>query len=180
MTRNISFKYNDKPFEGGLFSHIEKASLVLSSSPIHIGSLSTLINNSTSELHTLNTPNSWYKVDLGKHQRFIPNYYCLRNHPHAFHIARNWRLEGSISGNGNDWTILRTHTNDTSLQTSSSVGCWPLKYTSESANDTPASNGYRYFRLIQFGPTSTDDYYFCISSFELYGTLIIESGTSHI
>jgi hypothetical protein len=65
------------------------------------------------------------------------------------------------SGNGKDWTLLRRHTNDCSLDGPFATNSWSLE------TDTP----YRFFRILQTGHNSSSHNFLVVSGIELYGDL---------
>jgi len=98
-------------------------------------------------------------VDLGEGRSLRPTHYCLRSGLNISRL-RSWRLEGS--NDSEDWTPLKTHTDDTSLaNTRMSVAGWPIDGIEES---------YRRFRVLQTGPhNSTNNHHMICAGIELYG-----------
>eukprot|EP01124_Arcella_intermedia_P001915 TRINITY_DN11062_c0_g1_i4.p1 TRINITY_DN11062_c0_g1~~TRINITY_DN11062_c0_g1_i4.p1 ORF type:complete len:370 (+),score=103.93 TRINITY_DN11062_c0_g1_i4:3-1112(+) len=106
---------------------------------------------------------SWFEISFLKH-KVTPTYYSYRGDENTnSYTPRNWNFEGS--NDGNNWEILRSHTNDTSLQkVAHCVGSWPLQNISKS---------YQHFRINLTGPNAfnSSDYHLMIQGFEIYGTL---------
>ena len=122
---------------------------------------------------TNNIPQSWMAVDIGATRTLQVNHYCLRHGSgDDNHVLRHWELQGS--NDGLNWTVLRQHSNDTSMGTTAYCeGHWEV--------NSPASNTpYRHFRILQTGKNSgwqgnPDDCLLCCG-IELYGKLTISSG----
>ena len=113
--------------------------------------------------YTKSVANSWMQVDLGQNRTLRPTYYCLRHgNSNCSCTLRNWRLEGS--NDGQTWTTLRNHANDTTLAAQAmSEANWPVENCGVC---------YRFFRIFQYGKTSSGnaDHLFC-AGIELYGDL---------
>ena len=71
----------------------------------------------------------------------------------------NCTLQGS--SNGNDWALLRRHTNDCSLDGPFATNTWNID------TDKP----YRFFRILQTGHNSASHNFLVVSGIELYGDL---------
>jgi hypothetical protein len=77
-------------------------------------------------------------------------------------MLRNWRLEGS--NDNTVWVVLKTHTDDQALAADSfSTAAWPVT--------PPAAEGFRHFRIIQFGKNASNGDHLLCAGIELYGTL---------
>ncbi|AFZ12623.1 hypothetical protein Cri9333_1738 [Crinalium epipsammum PCC 9333] len=87
------------------------------------------------------------------------NYYSIQL-GWANQQPRNWKIEGS--NNNVNWDVLRTHTNDATLNTK---GDW-------ASYSITTDTYYRYFRLHQFGGTAGGYDGFTIGEWALYGSLI--------
>ena len=111
--------------------------------------------------HTDNQADSWMPVDLKR--QLIPSHYCLRSDVFSNrHKMRHWRLEGS--NDGNSWTTLRDHSNDTALgDVAFSVAHWPLP---------DVATAYRHFRIYQTGKSSSNQDHLICTGIELYGVLL--------
>lgn len=72
---------------------------------------------------------------------------------------RNWDFQGSC--NGNDWTLLRRHTNDCSLDAPFATNTWSIE----------TDKAYRFFRILQTGHNSANHNFLVVSGIELYGDL---------
>jgi hypothetical protein len=111
---------------------------------------------------TNDAPNSWMSVDLGATRRLAVDHYCLRHSGLASDMLRNWRLEGSNDNTA--WVVLKTHTNDQELEAVGfSTAAWPVT--------PPTAEGFRHFRIFQFGKNATYCDYLLCAGIELYGTL---------
>jgi hypothetical protein len=112
--------------------------------------------------HTNARPNSWMSVDLGAARQFAVDYYCLRHSAQSSHMLRNWRLEGSNDNTA--WVVLKTHANDQALAAAAfSTAAWPVT--------PPTAEGFRHFRIIQFGKNADNSDYLLCTGIELHGTL---------
>jgi hypothetical protein len=102
-------------------------------------------------------------VDLGAARRLAVDYYCLRHgNSDGSHMLRNWRLEGSNDNTA--WVVLKTHTDDQALAGAGfSTAAWPVT--------PPTAEGFRHFRILQFGKNASNQYYLMCAGIELYGTL---------
>lgn len=112
--------------------------------------------------YTRNTANSWMQVDLGANRRVVVNHYCLRSDEQTNCCKlRNWRLEGSLDGTA--WTALRTHANDSGLAfTAFSTANWAVPGQTQ---------GYRFFRIVQYGKCSSGCNNLLCAGIEFYGVL---------
>jgi hypothetical protein len=113
--------------------------------------------------YTKSVPNSWMSVDLGATRRHAVDHYCLR-HGHSIggHMLRNWRLEGSNDNKA--WVVLKTHTDDQALAgTAHSTAAWPVT--------PPTAEGFRHFRIFQFGKDASEYDHLMCAGIELYGIL---------
>ena len=113
---------------------------------------------------------SWMSVDLGVSRSLQVNHYCLR-HGSSYdngYVLRSWQLQAC--NDGENWVVLREHSNDTSMGTSAwCEGHWEV--------NSPASNtSYRHFRILQTGKDSSGIDYLMCCGMELYGKLTITSG----
>jgi hypothetical protein len=78
-------------------------------------------------------------------------------------MLRNWRLEGSNDSTA--WVVLKTHTDDQALAAVGfSTAAWPVT--------PPTAEGFRHFRIFQFGKNADNYDHLMCAGIELYGTLI--------
>ena len=109
-----------------------------------------------------NQTNSWLKYDF-IYRKVRPSYYSIRssnaskgnNHP------MNWVIEGSNT-DSNDWTILDTRNNVTSLDD---------RCASQFFSIQKADTFYRYLRIRQTGPNSANYNNLEISALEYFGSI---------
>ena len=108
---------------------------------------------------SLGATGAWFSIRLVNHA-LRPTHYVYRgdmggggNHP------RTWTLEAS--GDGQNWTRLREHRNDSTV-TNNSAGGWPLE----------AESYFSYFRIRNCGPPN----HLCCSGVDLYGDLVDRPG----
>lgn len=112
--------------------------------------------------YTNNQPSSWMAVDLGEDRSLVANYYCLRTDEAQGFKLRSWELQGS--NDGADWTVLRSHEDDTSLPTQPmSLFAWPVE---------AAGRAFRHFRILQTGEDSERELHLTCAGIELYGYLM--------
>jgi hypothetical protein len=96
---------------------------------------------------------------------------------------RTWDLQGSVDCQ--NWTVLKRHTNDKSLNSNFASHTWPLPGINK-VYDIPRfvllfiegtwygisrKQAYRYFRILQTGRNSNNHNFLVISGLELYGIL---------
>ena len=74
---------------------------------------------------------------------------------------QTWKVEGSKDQH--NWTLLSTHTKDTKLDGSHTVGKWDLT--------SPSQEFFTAFRIMQTDKNSEGNHYLFFQSLELYGTL---------
>ena len=118
--------------------------------------------------YSTNVAGSWCEVDLGEHQRMLPNRYAVRHGSGGGHLLQHWRLEGR-SESTKEWTVLRTHANEPAPRRAAVAGCWPV--------DAQEGLGFRYLRILSTGPNlSSHNYLFC-SGLEFWGTLTDDTPT---
>lgn len=103
--------------------------------------------------------NSWFSVDF-MDATVTPTHYTLRHYASwDTEALRNWVLEGSLDGN--EWTTLSTHKNDSTLNKKGMFYTWKIRIQKPS----------RIFRLRLTGFNSNQHLYLACSGFELYGKL---------
>jgi hypothetical protein len=184
----VFFKYNPKDNDLGLVEskgiinwiataggrsawdnpHITKKIIVTPSS-IEKGDPKHLVARTPSELWTKDVPASWLMIDLGPHTRALPNYYTLRHGGnYRGDSIRTWDFQGSVDGK--TWTVLRRHTNDSSLNQPFGVHSWVIDLPIDVLAAT-AEQAYRFFRILQRGHNSSNHNFLVASGIELYGML---------
>jgi len=106
---------------------------------------------------------AWMSVSLNDYA-INPNAYSLRHYSSwDTEALRNWRFEGS--NDNQNWTCLREHRNDTSLNHKGQVHTWRLE----------CSGYYSKFRVLQFDKNSNHHLYLSLSGMELYGDVLKQS-----
>lgn len=107
-----------------------------------------------------NSVGEFLQIDL-KTRTFKPNRYALQSRYDVNNnMLRNWVFE--VSNDGSAWTVLDTHTNDTTHNSVNVWGSWPVT--------TPSS--WRYMRIRNTGPDSQGSQnYITLGEIEFYGTL---------
>lgn len=111
---------------------------------------------------TLDEPMSSVTVTLD-HAVVVPSSYSFCSvHPISGGLyPRSWKVEAS-SDNVN-WTLLRSHENDESLNRYNPTYHWELPRAER------GQPYFRHFRFIQTGPNAAGTNNFCISGIEFYG-----------
>eukprot|EP01094_Clydonella_sp_ATCC50884_P019936 TRINITY_DN4008_c0_g1_i1.p1 TRINITY_DN4008_c0_g1~~TRINITY_DN4008_c0_g1_i1.p1 ORF type:complete len:443 (-),score=85.19 TRINITY_DN4008_c0_g1_i1:188-1516(-) len=134
--------------------------VVVTASSVERGEPHELVSRTPTELWTKDVPASWFSIDFGKHRQIRPTFYTLRHGGnYRGDSLRTWDLQGSM--NGNDWTLLRRHTNDSALDGRWATHTWEV--------DT--EHGYRIFRILQTGHNSASHNFLVVSGIEFYGDL---------
>ncbi|XP_043929755.1 E3 ubiquitin-protein ligase HECTD1 isoform X1 [Protopterus annectens] len=129
------------------------------------GRLEDILSRDSSALncHTNDDKNAWFAIDLGLW--IIPSAYTLRHaRGYGRSALRNWVFQ--VSKDGQNWTTLYTHADDSSLNEPGSTATWPL--------DPPKDEkqGWRHIRIKQMGKNASGQtHYLSLSGFELYGTV---------
>ena len=126
---------------------------------------SVLVDHLSESYHNyVDGEDSWVAVDLGEGRSLRLDHYCLRSDSFATYKLRNWNLQGT--NDGVEWTTLRQHVNDQSLEdTPMSTAAWPVE---------GCDVAYRYFRIFNTGPNSGNVEYLMLmcAGIELYGQLL--------
>ena len=135
--------------------------VAVTASSIEKGNLAQLVSRNPGELWTKDVPASWFCIDLGKDRSVIPSHYELR-HGRRFKsdCPRTWDLQGS--NDGEEWTLLRRHSNDKGIDGPFESHTFALPDVDEA---------YRFFRVIQTGHNSSNHNFLALSGFELFGDL---------
>ena len=109
---------------------------------------------------TQSVQSSFFSVHLDQ-LRLKPSAYTLRHYKlkASYHLT-NWEFQGSHDGE--QWTVLRKHENETSLKGKSKSYTWHLDNVQEY---------YSSFRILMTGKNSDGSLSLCCSGMELYGDL---------
>ena len=133
--------------------------------------------------HTKDTVDSWMSLDLGHNRELLLTHYSMQHGSFKAHMYAciDWELQGSQDGQ--HWTLVKQHNNDTSLLAGATLA--PSKGSSANASARVAwqvqpAQHFRYFRILQTGPNASAMFgqvagsnRLCISAIELYGELRI-------
>ena len=113
---------------------------------------------------------SWFIIDFGLEMKIRPNKYSIRSRESKKedNHMMNWNIEGSNSGEENDWKILDFKNDEKSLDYAFAQNTFDI-----SSNLMP-NEFFRYIRFQQTGPDSEKIYYGCISAIEFFGSLMIK------
>jgi hypothetical protein len=142
-----------------------KGRIRLNSSSVEKGNITSILEHTKKEFWTMDVPSSWLQVNLGSTRSFIINHYTIQHGGTIGSMAcltvtggtkadalRNWVLQGS--NDGKNWTVLRRHVNDLSLNSAWSTASWAIYNCS-----TP----YSQFRILQNGHNSSSNNFLSIS-----------------
>jgi hypothetical protein len=176
-TKDFTFAYaNDT---NGVISGLTKAkqTVDVKCSSVSRGTARDFIQRGEVYCWTQNKPFSWYMVDLGPNFAVQPNYYTFRYGSGGNGCCpRNWLLQGAETikdeyapVDAEEWTTLSSHKNDATLNSSHATLTVALH----------GDESYRYFRIIQTGPTSFTGGsgwkdVLVASGFEIYGILTVK------
>jgi len=159
----------EQPFSNpAIFSPEDENLVVLRASSQIEGDLASLVafkHYDGAFFETDSAQRSWVSIEfpfLLSARHYTLGYY-IRGEDH---IPRNWVLQGSRDNSS--WITLRVHENDTSLDQDSHLATWKIP---EKVDAGP----YRFFRILQTGPTSSGTMFLVLSFIEFYGTLYHES-----
>ena len=108
----------------------------------------------------------WLKYDFGKLQ-IRPTHYSIRTRTDKCDLAnpQHWCIE--VSNDDQNWTIIDSRENVTSLQKANQLDTFEIK------NEIPTKESYRYIRLRQTGKSTGNCEYLTLTAFEIFGDLII-------
>ncbi|KYQ93288.1 BTB/POZ domain-containing protein [Tieghemostelium lacteum] len=134
----------------------------VTSSSIDKGSHHGIVDLSPQEFWTKDVPASWVMIDMGVNRSVIPHYYTIRHGlSYKSDSLRTWDFQGSL--NGEQWTVLKRHTSDMSLNS---------KYATFTWNVSGVETAFRYFRILQTGKNSNNRNFLVIGGLEIYGELL--------
>eukprot|EP01084_Bolivina_argentea_P014258 26636_1 len=123
------------------------------------GDIKDVVGREMKYCNTTTTANSWISIDFQKLQ-IKPTTYTLRHDNNGSDYLRNWSLYGS--NNGTDWTTLKKHVNDESINGKGATFTW---------NVDNCHQFYHMFRIRTDGKNSQNQWHLLCSGFELYGHL---------
>eukprot|EP01083_Nonionella_stella_P065041 170041_1 len=107
-------------------------------------------------------PNPCFTIDFGDFE-INPTAYSVRHGYHKGYCLRDWNFEGSKDGQ--EWTLIRKHSNDTSIQD------WNEMKTFTIENKT--NQYFKIFRIFKTGNCSSGTDHLMMSGFEVYGHLVL-------
>ncbi|GBG33132.1 E3 ubiquitin-protein ligase HECTD1 [Hondaea fermentalgiana] len=132
-----------------------------------LASLSAFKHHDGAFFETDSALSSWVSVELPS--PMAPSHYTLGYYVNGQdHIPRNWVLQGSKDNT--NWATLKVHENDTALDGKMHLATWRVPERAVSQ-----AGPFRFFRVMQTGPTSTGTMFLVLSFLELYGTLFTEA-----
>ena len=106
--------------------------------------------------------NSFIEFKL-KSGSFILTHYMLRGRGSQYgiyHLLKNWKIEGQLKRDENQWILLDEHYNE------------PFQKLQIRIFPTNCNEELKAVRITQIGKNTSDDYYLCINTLELFGTLV--------
>eukprot|EP00516_Mucochytrium_quahogii_P002569 CAMPEP_0203745666 /NCGR_PEP_ID=MMETSP0098-20131031/1332_1 /ASSEMBLY_ACC=CAM_ASM_000208 /TAXON_ID=96639 /ORGANISM=" , Strain NY0313808BC1" /LENGTH=547 /DNA_ID=CAMNT_0050633511 /DNA_START=2143 /DNA_END=3783 /DNA_ORIENTATION=+ len=105
---------------------------------------------------------SWVSVEFPS--PIAPSHYTLGYYVNGEdHVPRNWVLQGSQDNT--TWATLKVHENDVALDGDMHLATWKIP---KQAN---TKGPFRFFRIMQTGPTSTGTMFLVLSFIEFFGTI---------
>eukprot|EP00658_Telonema_sp_P-2_P021945 TRINITY_DN18759_c0_g1_i4.p1 TRINITY_DN18759_c0_g1~~TRINITY_DN18759_c0_g1_i4.p1 ORF type:complete len:203 (-),score=10.80 TRINITY_DN18759_c0_g1_i4:168-776(-) len=124
--------------------------------------LSPFSDPRSSYFSTRNEPGQFISVSFDR-MVVVPTAYSFAStHPiSGGEYSRNWRFEASCDGV--QWTCLRRHINDESLNRHTPTCTWSLE------RSTQNSTFFTMFRIVAEGPNITGGDALCATCFEVYG-----------
>jgi len=179
---NKQYAYHHDGDTNGIVYALEQSApgtLKVTTSGVDAGKAENFIERSHINCWTQNKPFSWFCVDLGANRKAFPSHYTLRYASSGTACCpRNWALQASNTGSSGsydplhdpNWTTLKVHTNDKSLNSDFAAKTFPLETSGQA---------FRYYRVLQTGKNAFDpkggpdtwgDVLVC-GGFELYGYL---------
>lgn len=125
------------------------------------------LSNTKTYFGSKSRENSWLQYDFGE-RRVNPTHYSIRTrHYWDGWYLRNWVIEGSNTGNDNDWEILDSRQNDESLN--KPVDTHTYNISNELCHKDKC---YKYLRIRVTGKNSNEAYHLILSALEYFGELI--------
>lgn len=125
------------------------------------------LNNISNYYESINdTYDQWLRYDF-KERKIRPTGYSIRTrHNSDCFNPQSWCIEVSNTGNDNDWKIVDSRTNATSLQKGNQLD------TFEIGQKLHNNESYRFIRLRQTGQSTYNSNYLVISALEYFGELL--------
>jgi len=108
-------------------------------------------------------PGAWFSITLPPTLQIEMTHYSLRHGYGGGAQMRNWELLVSIDGE--TWTTVRRHVNDTSLSGGYGIHTWTL---------TPHAHSARSFKIVATGGNSIDGKQLACAGFEVYGRVVAQ------
>jgi hypothetical protein len=130
-----------------------------------------LFDRVNSTAHTHDQTNSWFAFQLVSEHQFSVKHYVLQSRSDSVdRQPRSWTIQGSNNVQANTiadinaatWVNLSTITNNLVFNSTNQY---------EDFTISPATDYYRWFRIVQTGLNSSGDHYFTLGEWEMYGTL---------
>ncbi|KAJ3451146.1 hypothetical protein M0813_27968 [Anaeramoeba flamelloides] len=157
---SIGTQKNKKTFKNP--SKKQKTKFTIHASSIERGDPLDVTGRKELEFWTKDVPASWVLFDFGPNRLILPNNYTIMHGGnYKADLLRNWDLQGS--NDTQNWTVLRQHRNDTSLNGNFGTASWSI--------DLQLERGFRYLRLLQSGYNSSHHNFLLLSGIEFYGEL---------
>lgn len=121
------------------------------------------LDNKQNYFHSANIQNAFVSYEFND-IKVRPLYYSIRSRhdfPKGNSNPMNWVIEGSNSGN--EWTLLDSQNNVTTLDSPDLFHTFEMKY--------PSKQFFKYLRIRQTGKSSAGQHYLVISALEFFGEI---------
>lgn len=181
IRRKRSFKYTEGDELDGIITSLNQSGMIsevkATASSVWDGTYTPDIPLSrdrtiTGCFHTdrasINTPNSFWSLDLGETMRVLPTHISIgtRIDSPAYHWAPK-SISVLVSNDGTNWVSAgKILDSDGRLNGLGKIATFELDST-----QMTDPIGYRYIKLIQTGPNHQGNHYFVFMNFEVFGKL---------
>ena len=119
-------------------------------------------NNEQNFYHSTNDNHDIYICFDMKDRRIQMTSYSIKSYAGGsnWYNLKNWKIE--VSEDGNEWTTIDEHSNDSTLNNSRAIGTFKIQHETKF---------YRFIRLHQTGPNWNNGNYLVFYCIEFYGKL---------
>lgn len=136
------------------------------------------LNRTPGRCVTQSKPDSFFEFDLHLACLLVQAFTMRHYTSWDGECLRSWNLEGRSKETDN-WDVIVSHKNDTSISGMSTSKTWVLPSRGESSPQLPftfheaAKRPHRFIRVFQTGPNSFNNHFLPLAGFELYGQLVL-------
>lgn len=116
--------------------------------------------NLSNYFHSNCEQSSWLKYDF-QGMKINPTHYSIRSNYDSNCSPKSWVVEGSNTGDDNDWNVLDSQTNNSIFQ--------PYKPVSHTFDIKKSNEFFRFIRIRSTGSNNNGKYYFSFDSLEFFG-----------